>query len=105
MIMQRPRMKIMSIRKAGITRTGTITMRPKSMWAGIITIAAITHMRHFNKVRVPYFQGLLAQARHQKADLDPLGRDIVRMPGNPMLRYVGGDTADCVHPNQEKLKP
>lgn len=67
--------------------------------------AAIAHMRHFNKVRVPYFQSLLAQARHQKADLDPLGRDIVRMPGNPMLRYVGGNTADSAHPNQEKLKP
>src|SRR6185436_236650 len=26
--------------------------------------AAITHMRHFNTVRVPYFQSLLAQARH-----------------------------------------
>ncbi len=62
-------------------------------------------MRHFNKVRVPYFQSLLAQARHQKVDLDPLGRDIVRMPGNPMLRYVGASTADSVHPNPETLKP
>ena len=62
-------------------------------------------MRHFNKVRVPYFQALLAQARHQKADLNPLGRDIVRKPGNPMLRYVGGTAAEAAVPlNQENLK-
>jgi len=66
--------------------------------------AAIAHMRHFNKVRVPYFQALLAQARNQKPGANALERDIVRLPGNPMLRYVGGAAADPDHPKQEKLK-
>jgi transposase len=66
--------------------------------------AAIAHMRHFNKVRVPYFQMLLARAHQQKVDPNPLGRDIVRKPGNPMLRYVGGVVADPVPPTQENLK-
>jgi transposase len=66
--------------------------------------AAIAHMRHFNKVRVPYFQMLLAQAHQQKVDPNPLGRDIVRKPGNPMLRYVGGAAVDPVPPTQETLK-
>jgi hypothetical protein len=69
--------------------------------------AAIAHMRHFNKVRVPYFQALLAQARHQKPGTNNLLREIVRLPGNPMLRYVRDTLAavDPAHPNQEMLKP
>lgn len=69
--------------------------------------AAIAQMRHFDKVRVPYFQALLAQARHRKpTDNDP-SREIVRLPGNPLLRYVRGTTAavDPVQPHQEKLIP
>lgn len=54
--------------------------------------AAIATMRRHHKVRVPYFQALLEQARKQA--LQPqAGRDIVRRPGNPMLRYVAGDAA------------
>jgi len=52
--------------------------------------AAIATMRRYNKFRVPYFQALLAQARKQPRLQDD-GRQIVRRPGNPMLRYVGGD--------------
>ena len=37
--------------------------------------AAITHMRHFNKV-VPYFQALLAQVHQHKSALNPLGRNV-----------------------------
>ena len=50
---------------------------------------AIATMRRYNKFRVPYFQTLLVQARKhtRKRDGD---REIVRRPGNPMLRYVGG---------------
>jgi len=69
--------------------------------------AAIAQMRHFDKVRVPYFQALLAQARHRKpTDKDP-SRQIVRMPGNPLLRYVRGAIAavDPAQPHQEKLIP
>ena len=51
--------------------------------------AAIATMRRYNKVRVPYFDALLTRARKQA--LKPQqGREIVRRPGNPMLRYLGG---------------
>jgi hypothetical protein len=46
-------------------------------------------MRRYNKFRVPYFQALLAQARKQTT-IPGSDREIVRRPGNPMLRYVGG---------------
>lgn len=50
--------------------------------------AAIASMRRYHKYRVPYFKALLDQARKQA--LQPAaGRDIVRQPGNPMLRYAG----------------
>jgi hypothetical protein len=53
--------------------------------------AAIATMRRYNKFRVPYFQALLAQARKRVQIQIPAGdRQIVRRPGNPMLRYVGG---------------
>jgi hypothetical protein len=55
--------------------------------------AAIEHMRRYNRYRVPYFQALLAQARQQSLQPEA-GREIVRRPGNPMLRYVNG--ADAV---------
>jgi len=54
--------------------------------------AAIVSMRRYNRCRVPYFQALLAQARKQ-AIHPQAGRDIVRRPGNPMLRYVAGASA------------
>ena len=72
--------------------------------------AAIATMRRYNKFRVPYFQTLLVQARKQppKPDGD---RQIVRRPGNPMLRYAGiadqpaaCSTAVMSVPLQEKLK-
>src|SRR5258708_27408905 len=57
--------------------------------ASLRIAAAIATMRRYNKFRVPYFQALLAQARKQTTN--PAGdREIVRRPGNPMLRYVGG---------------
>ena len=71
---------------------------------------AIGTMRRYNKIRVPYFQALLAQAR--KAELLPEpGREIVRRPGHPMLRYAGGAAVGAepdlfTHPSpQESLKP
>jgi hypothetical protein len=69
--------------------------------------AAIAQMRHFDKVRVPYFQALLAQARHRKPNDNDPSREIVRLPGNPLLRYVRGTSAavDPVQPHQEKLIP
>jgi hypothetical protein len=49
--------------------------------------AAIATMRRYDKYRVPYFKALLDQARKQA--LSPqTGREIVRRPGNPMLRYA-----------------
>ena len=70
-------------------------------------VAAIAQMRHFGKVRVPYFQMLLEQARHRKpGTTKEAAREIVRRPGNPLLRYVRGDnaTVDPTHPHQEKSK-
>lgn len=49
--------------------------------------AAIASMRHYNKFRVPYFKALLDQARKQVLKPQP-EREIVRQPGNPMLRYA-----------------
>jgi hypothetical protein len=46
-------------------------------------------MRRYNRIRTPYFQELLKQARQQSMNPQPT-RDIVRRPGNPFLRYVGG---------------
>ena len=68
--------------------------------------AAIATMRRYDKFRVPYFQALLAQARKQAAQPDP-AREIVRRPGNPMLRYPTrvdpSVDADAPTPNQESL--
>jgi hypothetical protein len=50
---------------------------------------AIASMRRYNRFRVPYFQALLAQARKQVISADAT-REIVRRPGNPMLRYAPG---------------
>jgi hypothetical protein len=51
--------------------------------------SAIATMRRYNRIRTPYFQDLLKQARQQSMNPQPT-RDIVRRPGNPFLRYVGG---------------
>ena len=57
--------------------------------ASVRIAAAIAAMRRYNRIRVPYFKDLLAQARKQSMN-SQVERDIVRKPGNPMLRYVGG---------------
>jgi hypothetical protein len=78
--------------------------------ASVRIATAIATMRRYSRYRAPYFQDLLAQTRRQT--ISP-GRDreIVRRPGNPMLRYVGGAVqpadADVAVPTtliQEKLK-
>jgi hypothetical protein len=78
--------------------------------ASVNILAAIATMRQYNKIRVPYFQALLTQER--KAALRPeAGREIVRRPGNPMLRYadgaaVGTDTDLFIIPSpQESQNP
>ena len=50
---------------------------------------AIATMRRYNRIRTPYFQELLTQARKQSMNPQPTP-EIVRRPGNPFLRYVGG---------------
>ncbi|MBK7251950.1 MAG: hypothetical protein IPI06_14060 [Gammaproteobacteria bacterium] len=67
--------------------------------------AAIASMRRCNKYRLTYFQALLEQARKQAVS-PPAGREIVRRPGNPMLRYARAtDDATSVPPTstQETL--
>jgi transposase len=56
---------------------------------------AIATMRRYNRIRTPYFQELLAQAR--KASMNPQpAREIVRRPGHPFLRYVDGAARQVV---------
>ena len=55
--------------------------------AGQRIAQAVATMRRYNKVRVPYFQALLAQARKSNVQPDT-DRQIVRRAGNPMLRYA-----------------
>jgi len=55
--------------------------------AGHRIAAAISTMRRYDKFRLPYFQALLAQSRKQPTDASE-EREIVRVPGNPMLRYA-----------------
>jgi hypothetical protein len=50
---------------------------------------AIATMHRYNRIRTPYFQELLKKARQQSMNPQPT-REIVRRPGNPFLRYVGG---------------
>lgn len=47
-------------------------------------------MRRYDTFRVPYFQALLVQARKQTAAALGESREIMRRPGNPMLRYAAG---------------
>ncbi|MGH8540917.1 MAG: IS21 family transposase [Stenotrophobium sp.] len=66
---------------------------------------AIATMRRYDKFRVGYFQDLLAQARRDQIQPDA-AREIVRLPGNPMLRYGTGTVAaagDGPTPIQETL--
>lgn len=68
-------------------------------------VTAIATMRRYNKIRVPYFQALLAQAR--KAAIVPqAGREIVRRAGNPMLRYADGaamsDVSVILNPSSQE---
>jgi hypothetical protein len=65
--------------------------------------SAIATMRHHNRIRAPYFTALLDQMRKQAAQPQS-GRQIVRQPGNPMLRYAASADAIAVtHHTQEKL--
>jgi len=63
--------------------------------ASVRIAAAIATMHRYAKFRVPYFQALLAQARQQALQPEA-GREIVRRPGNPMLRYVAGAGDDVI---------
>jgi transposase len=68
--------------------------------------SAVATMRRYDKYRTGYFQDLLKQARAQQIQPDA-ARDIVRLPGNPMLRYSDDPTAaanDEALPTQETLK-
>jgi hypothetical protein len=47
---------------------------------------AVATMVRLDKVRAPFFKELLSKARREKARPDA-EREIVRNPGNPMLRH------------------
>ena len=86
----------------GLVRSGTKEINASGHALGGERIAAaIATMRRYHKFRVPYFQALLAQARKQS--LTPaVGREIVRRPGNPMLRYVDVAATVALPSTQEK---
>ena len=67
---------------------------------------AIASMRRYNKFRVPYFKALLDQARKQALQPEA-GREIVRQPGNPMLRYAAtasaGDTVPITATSTQEI--
>jgi len=65
---------------------------------------AIATMCHYNRYRCSYFQDLLVQARKPSQPAEAQ-REIVRRPGNPMLRYApGADAVVLPTINQETLK-
>jgi hypothetical protein len=77
-------------RAQGFVRACTKEINTAGHEAASVRIgSAIATMRRYDRYRVPYFQDLLAQARKQTISPE-LDRDIVRRPGNPMLRYAGG---------------
>jgi hypothetical protein len=81
-------------RAQGFVRTCTKEINTAGHETASVRIAAaIATMRRYQRYRVPYFHDLLVQAG--KRPLSPeADREIVRRPGNPMLRYAGGAAAD-----------
>jgi hypothetical protein len=79
-----------NIRRAqGLLRTCIKEIEMSGQEAATPRIAtAIASMRRYKQFRVPYFKALLAQARQATANSSDTERDIVRRPGNPMLRYA-----------------
>ncbi len=97
-------------RAQGFVRTCTKEINSAGHEAASVRIAAaIATMRRYNRYRVPYLHDLLVQARKQPPS-PASDREIVRRPGNPMLRYVGGAVqaadVDTAVPtvNQESLE-
>ena len=82
-------------RAQGFVRTCTKEINSAGHEAASIRIAAaIATMRRHSRYRVPYFHDLLAQAGKLPPSLEA-DREIVRCPGNPMLRYADGAAADA----------
>lgn len=80
-------------RVQGLVRTCTKEIRECGREAALEHIrSSIATMRRFGKVRVPYFKQLLTDARRKKIKPDA-EREIVRRPGNPMLRHDGESAA------------
>lgn len=56
---------------------------------------AVKTMKRFNKIRVAYFQELLAHERKQTIrPEEERAREITRLPGNPMIRYSGNGSSN-----------
>jgi transposase len=94
-------------RVQGLIRTCTKEINQAGHESALAHIkSAIATMRRYGKIRVPYFQDLLVQARRKKIKPDA-AREIVRMPGNPMLRHALATAVavnDDAQPIQEILK-
>jgi hypothetical protein len=98
-----------NIRRAqGLLRTCVREINETSRETALPRVeAAIQQMRRFGRIRVAYLQDLLKQARKTKFQPDA-AREIVRLPGNPMLRYgktsiSGGEAATQTQSIQQEM--
>jgi len=88
-------------RAQGLIRTCVNEMNSTSQSEALPNIrAAIAQMKRFQKIRVAYFQDCLKQQRKKR--LGSGGeQEILRLPGNPMLRYTAARAAS---PEQIQMK-
>jgi hypothetical protein len=86
-------------RVQGLIRTADKAIRRSGRDDALPRIAA---MRRLDKVRVPLFTELLARPTSVHPAPDP-ARDILRRPGNPLLRYAAATDPDPVPTTQESL--
>jgi transcriptional regulator with XRE-family HTH domain len=81
-------------RVQGLLRVCAAEIKESGREAGIAHIrSAIATMRQMDNMRVSFCKQLLVQARRQKIKPDAQ-REIVRKPGNPMLRHVAKEHGD-----------
>lgn len=85
----------------GLIRSATKALQGAARDEGAARVAAaIAEMRRAGRYRVAYFTDLLTRERHQIGTDEP-SREIVRRPGNPLLRYAAAADHPVPHPAQE----
>ena len=88
-------------RVQGLIRSATKAMHGVGRDEGAARVAAaIAEMRRAGRYRVGYFSDLLTRERQQITTAEA-SREIVRRPGNPLLRYAAAADHPVPHPAQE----